>query len=406
MPKTASGFRRFLRTWGRRPARLALLLLLTGGALGCAKKTPEEKLQEAQELLQARDIYGAELKLQDIIENHADSPLATEAQFMLAHCYQADGRIDEARAAFDKTIQMAGGVQTEIGFAALFTKIQSTYGPKQPDGPAKALEELLATSATIATADESIRERYKQMLASLYDLNNRDTEALALLKEIGLKPPANPVHLDAMRAIENIYRRTNQLEKALEFNDQYAAAFPETPFARMFRFRNATLLEELGRPGEAAPIFTQLENEILDAEKKAIGTEEKAAALVELATFYSARGNKDAARTVYRQLLKDYGMSRARGEAVFGLARIELDTGRTSEALALYRMVMQEAPNTEAAQAAAQFVQAIQSGQIGTSATLTTTGTLATAGEPLTTDTLEAKPAATQDTPTSSAAAQ
>ena len=360
-------------------ARLSLILILAVSALGCAKKTPEELLEEGIALLQSQDIFGAELKFQDLLQKYPDSEAAPRAQIGLAYCYEQDKRFDEARAAYDKVIQMAGGAQTPMGFDSFQRRI-NTYMDPANRNPAQALQDVLATSATLSGAPDELKFAYGQMLADLYHLTENDDKSLEVLGNLSRTPPSDNRHLAVMERVEQIYRNREQLDLAVKAYQDYIASFPDSPMTRPMRFKIALVEKERGNFEVSETLLGELEAELSALEVKAIGGDEKSAMLMELAGLRLTRANFEGARSALKRIIEEFPLSPARADALFMLARIEHDQGNPTEAIALLNKIAQEFANTQAAAVAMNSIREIEAGASATTGTLPSTGTLTTTG--------------------------
>ena len=73
-------------------------LVLAVLCAGCGSESPEQLLEEAGTLIQARDVFGAQIKLQQIVEDYPDTELALQAKMGLAGCYRMSRDYEKAYA--------------------------------------------------------------------------------------------------------------------------------------------------------------------------------------------------------------------------------------------------------------------------------------------------------------------
>ena len=83
------------------------VLLLSAGA--CSNQDPQQLIQEANQLLQNRDLIGAEAKFAQYLEQQPHGPSAPMAVWGLAQCSLGQEEYARAREQLQRFIDMIGG---------------------------------------------------------------------------------------------------------------------------------------------------------------------------------------------------------------------------------------------------------------------------------------------------------
>lgn len=371
-----------IATPGTFRGRYLLLALLLGGllAVGCHRKTPEESLAEATELLKGQDILSAEMKLEDLLKNNPTPEVEVTARKYLAICYIKDHEFDRGREELDKAIKLAGGPQSEVGFEALGMKLSSYLEEKKPEA---ALKLALETSDTLRTAPPELRQKIQFAVAQMYLVNKQEDKAREIYQRMLAQNPKNPqVEMGALQQIARIYEQKKESPKAIALYQDYVSRHPDSPIRAEALRHIGAMQKQLGQAAESSKSYDASEAEINKQLAKMAKADDKAQGMLELADVQYERGNVAETSKTLSLLLSKYPVSRYRPIARVHTAELELINKRPDKAIAILQEVVRENPNTQPAAQAQQFIQKIQvmMAQPETSGTLKgtapTTGTL------------------------------
>lgn len=372
----------------RGPGALLILVLGLGLALAgaCHRKTPEEKLREAFELFQNRDILGAEMKYEDLLKKSPTGDVAQQARLGLATCFMQDNDFERGREQLDLTLKDMQTSHPQY-LQVLAMKLQSYVYEKKPE---KALAEAEATSTSLRAAPLELRQQFQLMLAEVCLANKKDDRAMAILNQVIEQWPDNPeLHSEALDRMVWGPQQKKEFDKALVIYQNYLDKHPKTPLKADLLFGIGAYQRQLKQDDKAKESFDASEAELRQQVEKALGAEAKGQFTMKLARVQQGRGNLAGAKATLEKMSKDNQGSDMSVAAKFMLSDLAMADNKTSEAIGILQDVMKAKPETQAYYAAMQKIQQIQQYQMrmqamATSATLAragmTTGTLATSG--------------------------
>ncbi|MBI3736117.1 tetratricopeptide repeat protein [Candidatus Sumerlaeota bacterium] len=357
----------------RKRAALLLLALLGSAILGCKGKSEDERIQEAEKMLQEKNILGATIQYKDFIKKFPDSPHALMARFGLARCYFMDRDYVKSREVLDEVVQKSGGVDTQTGLNAVVLKLE-TY--QQEDKLAEALDECVKTSASLKTVGPEFYQYFMLRTAGLFAMNNRADDAIAVYQGLLSKPAIKTnTHMDALRGIALLYRTSKEPDKAIQAYETYLANNPNLTFPINVgvQFDLGVLLFGSDRKEEGNKHFDEAEQLLTKTIDETVGADEKSKLYFQLAQIKDVRGNKIESRAVIQKVIDDYPMGQYRPSAMMMLSDSLYQDGQTSQALALLDAVKTGYPNSPIALSAFRRAQEIRvkGANGGTSGTLT-----------------------------------
>lgn len=227
------------------------------------------------------------------------------------------GDVPAARQSFEKAL-----VKNPAFFPAAASLARLDIAEKKPEDAKKRFENVLAkdaknTQAWLALAELQARSGAKA-----------DEVAALISKAVA----ANPVDVPARLALINLYLGAKEPKKAVSAAQEALGALPENP----------AILDAEGRAQQAAENYNQ-----------ALSTYGKLASLMpkspqphlRMAEIHVAAKNKDAAM---QSLLKALSVQPDSIEAQRGIMMLDLDAGRTTEALATARKIQKQHPKNVA----------------------------------------------------------
>lgn len=364
------------------PLRFALMpnLILLGFlsfTLGCNSKSEEERLQSAQELLAQKNVLGAIIAYEDFIKKHPESEKLIDAQMGLAYAYFMERDFEKSRELLDSVIKSAGGQTSRAGFSAQLFKIETFIVEQRP---AEALNEAIATSDTLRIAAPELRQGFQLRLAQLFETNKQPENAVpvyeSLLKEPAQGQGANLAHLESMLRLVSLHAREQRQEEALRVFENYLEMYPESELSTRVNTEWGKLLRQFERNEEAAQRFEIAATKVQEQIDTAAGADQKTLNMLVLADINQLQGKTDEARALYRKIIDDFPLATYRSHAMMQLAESLYQEGDVESALATLDQVIQNYPKSPPAAQAFRRQQEIKFARSGAAPTTDTlTGT-------------------------------
>lgn len=173
---------------------ITLMMLAVLLTLGCQKKTPEDLLQEARDAAASGDTIGVYYKSEDLVQNHPDSPAASEALFLWGNTLVRDGEVDAAREKWQQVLEREP-ITAAIAQKAYGNRIISLA---QQGRFEEAAQELQETSGTLKAAPQFARDmamRLPELYISKAQMHRQKKEPAEAQAAIA----------KAIRHLENLY---------------------------------------------------------------------------------------------------------------------------------------------------------------------------------------------------------
>lgn len=343
------------------------VLLLSAGA--CSNQDPQQLIQEANQLLQNRDLIGAEAKFAQYLEQQPHGPSAPMAVWGLAQCSLGQEEYARAREQLQRFIDMIGGPSNQQGFRGL-ALLHETY--VREGKPKVALEEALKSSDTLTQLPKPAIFAYNLRLADLYQRADQPEEAKNILITLLDRGPfTRDRHIPVLERIAQHFRDMNRLEAALDIYQQYLQEHPDLSFKGELLMRIATLQEDLGREDAARQTRQQTAAYFQRKVDEAIGSEEQTRMMLNLSQIQNALGEFEKAEHTLQTVIDEHPLSLSRPIAMVFLSELYLRKGQKQNAQDLLAQLVEEHPRHRLAQFARQQVQQL-------AATAPTTGSAQT----------------------------
>lgn len=347
-------------------ARNLALVILAALVLSCSLKSEEQRLSEAQALLQQRNILGAIIAFKDFIKRYPDSELVTTARFGLASCYFFDRDFTSSRRVLDLIIDETGGRTNQAGFEASILKVQ-TYSAQQR--PAEALDEALLTSDSLRVATPRAKSDFMMGVAQLLVVNDRKEEAVgvyeSILQEESETRQKQAQHLFVLNALSALYLEDGNIDGALAIYSEYLEKNPESDLKAEVYKGLAKLQKSEGQEAAADENFDKAEAILQETLETTLGADEKSVLLLGLADIRIHRDRIAEAKDLYRKILDDYPMGRYRSAAMRLLSESLFKEGDVESALDLLAQIVESYPITKEAQMAIERAQEMKASRIG-----------------------------------------
>jgi tetratricopeptide (TPR) repeat protein len=351
---------RFLRN--HRPFSLAGLLLAAAISLaGCKETTPEERLQEAAQLLQENQTSLAVLKLKDLVAEQPDAEASVEARFLLAQVYARLGRADNLQKALEQVdaVYKQYGVQEPRGFQAfqMMTELHLALGEFD-----KALA-LMNEGVDKATEPEH-KNQLQMMRASLM-LNAKDNaeleqQAIDYLRETMLNAEQPELRGQARELLANHYRQTGRIAESNEAYTAYIEKYPDEDVIPQLEMAKALGLKSLGEEEAAESLFEKGAGTIRSQIEEELDLNKRVLIQSDLARMYMAFGKPEKAEEIYRQIMQENTGSRNAINAQFAIGQLYLQTEQLDKATEHFEQMQRENPGSQIGMQAEQMVQRIQ----------------------------------------------
>jgi TolA-binding protein len=312
---------------------VALLAIACLAFVGCSKKTPQELLDVATSMMQARDWFGAEMQYQKILDQYPQASEAIKARAGLLTCYRMTNDYDSAFAQFDLLIKDVGGIASPRGFNALLSKLTLYVQVKQFDkGLTCALEADKSLGGKLPIMQHLQLESY---IGRFYVVAKQKAKAQDLAKrmiEETAKQPSLQHYAIAMMSIT--HDQPTDRDALLGIFQDFLKRFPTSPIAPDVRFSVSQLFDSMGKKAEAKQAYDQAIVEVKTAIDKALGTE-KIDLTMKMAGILQLHGDKASFRATLNGIIEHYPTSQQAAQALLALADQDFrEDGKPRDALA------------------------------------------------------------------------
>lgn len=292
------------------------LMLLAAMALatmlaGCAKKTPEEMLGDADALMQQGNLLEAELKFEDVIDKFPNNETAYyNANLGLAMVYGSEHKYDEQRKIYDKLIKKQGNpAASKMAWMIYCQKLNSYIAEGKR---ADALRETIETSSTFKNADPEGKMAFQGALASLYAATNQTTTALAVLDNLaqfGMKDPRQ--QFGVLESKKKLLEPQKAWQRVAEENIEYIKRFPDSPYNGYLQMQTGMIFkEQLHNQAKSDEMLDVAAKSFQQSYDKGINADEKTSGLMQLGGLHQYRGELDKAVKYFDQVIKEFPINK------------------------------------------------------------------------------------------------
>lgn len=322
--------------------RLLLSLAIIIFFLGCAKKTPEQKLEEALTSLRNQDMLGAIIKLKNITKEHQNTPAAAQAFFFLGGCYEMQGDLDEARKNYDEAIKKVSHGDP-IGQQAFQMKIGTYMKEKKYD---EAAEELKSVIGKIPEGSGYQRD-LKFGLATVYFEKKDFSAGIELLDPYIYSDKDTQFSQEAIQIITQYYMQDKQYKEAIDFIDVYLEKKPESKLKNLLNITKGYFYQ-LNEDKDNAIKFFQIGEEGYKKDiQDTLDVNEKVSLNFELARSYELRDEFDKAIDVYNKLVKESQDERVILNSYFSINNNLIRQRKLDEALKILDDIERQFPTVQ-----------------------------------------------------------
>ncbi len=341
-----------------------LLALLLGAALGtsaCRQRTPEERLMEARQLLQERQIPLAVRRIQDIIAEHPDEDVAIDARFVLAEIYLSLGREDSLRNAIEQLQAVADRTTIEdpAGQQALstITEIYLMLGERE-----RAIENsasIVEKAQGVPVLEGEARLLHNILLLSVGE-DEQLEEARAFLRNMVTEAPQEPIRHQAREILADHFRRLEKYEESNEVYQLFLDSFPDDPVNPQILMAQALNLRSAGDEEAAEELFAEGEEALKASLEEVEDANRRADILSNLSQFYDIFDKPDRAEEMLRRIMAEQPATLQAINAQFGIGQLFFRRGEFEKAIEHYRQMARENPDTHIEQTAMNWVRMLE----------------------------------------------
>lgn len=330
---------------------------------GCRQSTPEERLEEAVQLLQERQIALATLKLRDLIEDEPETGIATEARFILANVYAQIGRPESFRNALSEmdAVYRQHGPTDMPGFQALSFMVDLHLMLEDYEGALALLEEGIENAAE----DERAQSQLVMMRSSLLlnaEEEDRQQTAIDFLRDRMLTADRNEVRGEARELLAQHFRRTAEPERSIQVYQDYIDAFPDDTVNAQLHIAQAIAYRALGEEHQekAEELFERGADGMEEQIEEELNLQARTEMLNTLALYRAAFGQPEKAEELYRRIMAENPGRMPAIEAQFAIGRLYIDEENWERAIGHYEQIARENPDSHIGMQAEQVLNMIE----------------------------------------------
>ena len=320
------------------------LIVLTVAALvmgGCMQKSPQQRLERAETLLQQQDTLGARLECQDIIGKYPSAPETPQARLMLAQIYANEQQPDEAIGEL-KQVMASTSQETQIGQIAL----QGIVGLEIQRGHTdKALEVIDGVLNKEAKGNAYLEQGLNIMKSEVLIAANQTTEARALLTKLCAETTATDVqNMLKNRITESFVKDGDYANAKKNLKDELAAQQDDA--RKLYLYSKLVEIEvEEKNDADARATLTEMTTLYNDLITKELNTRKQFEYKQILFNAYASSGNYVACEAIIKNDLGAADGFETAFPSVQNLAGIYLREGKTSDILDLLSDMVIKYPN-------------------------------------------------------------
>lgn len=339
---------------------LGTLVVLAFATAACGKKTPEDKLAEAQQLLEQRQTPLAILKLRDLIREHPEEDAAIDARFGLAMIYTQLGReenIEAARDLYQELYDMLG-VRDERGFHALTQIISFKLEEERYDEVFEIVDAVIEKIGDEPDFQTHMKLQ-RAMLLLLTGEEDRVAEGIDYLEQEMIGNEDRAMRGQTRELLAMYFRDEGMYQESSAVYTKYLEHFPDDTVKPMMILTKAINSRLAGdEEGRLAYLEegTRLMTEQIDDE---LNLNERAEMLSSLAQLLKTAGDLDGAEKAYRRIMADQPATRAAIDAQFAIGQMYLQNNDFDRAEELFRQIRRENANTPIEEMANRGIQHI-----------------------------------------------
>jgi len=299
---------------------------------------PEALYRLASIHFQEQNYDDAESTYRELLEEHPNHPLAPQATYGIGDSRYNAGEMEDAVAAYRRVIEEhPESSSASEAASALFFALNAA-------GQSDRAEEIIA-SIEESTPDANLRDQLRFQRARAAYQSGESKKALSLFQEFVRTSSASSLLPDSYYYLGLLYADEDQDTEAKNYLEQLLDQYPDSEVLPEGALRLGDIYREEERYQQAAEAYR------VAAESDAISSELQAQARYGQSIALLNLDQNEQARDILNGLLDENETGPLRASAQLGLARISEEEGQPSEALDLYRSVVQAADGETGAEA-------------------------------------------------------
>lgn len=332
---------------------LVLAVATVGSMTGCKKKTAADRMKDAEQLLQDRQVPLAKITLKDIIEQFPEDPAANDARLILAQVYVSEGRKEYIPNSIEllQTVHKNLGWDDPKGFDAYRGMVELTAQNDDLPGAIK-----LAQDAAASLKDKPAMAAEMASLAAQMQLSASDEatqkQGVESIEKMMMESEDATVRGTSRETLAHYYRLKNDFVASNAVYDKYLEKFPDDPVKSQLYMAQAINYKTMKDDAKSAEAFAKGEELMKKDIEGELNLNARAEKLNTLATFYSAVDRVDDAEKQLRRIMAEQPATRMALDGQFAIARLYIQHKRFDEADALLTQIAKENANTPVAQSA------------------------------------------------------
>jgi tetratricopeptide (TPR) repeat protein len=315
-----------------------------GLAASCAKKTPEQKYQEAEQAFQKGDPLGAIVLAHEILRDNTTGPLALQARQLLFSCHWRGRDIKACRLVLNDIITQMG-LNNPSGQTAAHLKIQTYEIVRQTTEALAQTQSFLqaVTTGTAFWADLMLKQ------GDLLRATDQATTAQRVYARVFLS--GNLTEQQRFESLDRLaisYATTQSAAAGVKFFEQYLADKPSTQTVPPIYMIIGHLESVLKHDEQEKTRYQKAFEEFGQSYERASGADEKIGILVQYSRAREFAGEVDQAAALLRKGLQEFPTSSRRINLYYNLAVLYASHQRYDEAIAICRDIPSQFPNDPA----------------------------------------------------------
>ena len=318
-----------------------MTLLLCAGLIlafsGCAKKNPEEKLQQAEIKMRNNDLIGARIELKELLEENREGPVATQARFLLGQAYFYERDFESARQYLNQALKEFG-LQDDRGRLSL-DMILNTYAVE------KRFEEGIAKAKEIMEPlppENDIGFRVKTQIADLLAMDGRTTESLQYVQKLVQEGVTHQQRTYALEKVVYLMVSQQKYEEAVEAYEDYLEKYPDYEDKNDLLAGIGYFYSKQGQEEKGEEYFQQAREGYDEAMEETLDKNRKAELMYRKGKSYELSGEFEQARDVYNKIVQEFPESELRTQAIFAAGDSYVMQDKRKEALEYFQEAQQK----------------------------------------------------------------
>jgi tetratricopeptide (TPR) repeat protein len=320
---------------------LALLAIVLGTALSCAKKTAEDKFNEAVQSYQQRDALNAVVLATEILQEQTTGPLAMKTRVLLYNIYLGNRDYKGARTMLDEIIN-ARGLNSPEGQEAARRRIE-TYS--REGRPRDALLQATSFLDAVTTGSDFWAELMLGRSGYFLQQNELTTAQKVIETVLATKGVSERSMFEALPQIDGAFATTDSAKTGVRILQTFLDTNATTRIQPNILMVMGHL-SDVAKDKEQAEQYYQKAFKIYDERyERASGADAKIRVLIEYARARSFREDSEGAVKLLQKGIDEFRAEPNRIELYFVIAEIYAGSKQHDKAIEAGRTVQAEFTN-------------------------------------------------------------